>query len=159
RVLFGPTRLRAPDERGARVRRREAGQPPAPAVGAEELGGPSDGRRHAARPRRLEPHALPPGRPPPPDGAPRRSPGDVPQPGRRGGRGAAGPARGPVRQLRRAGPARRPLSGPASARPTLRTVAREWGRIGCIGFGGPPAHIALLRDLCVERRGWLSAHE
>ena len=34
----------------------------------------------------------------------------------------------------------------------LGVVAREWGRIGCIGFGGPPAHIALLRDLCVERR-------
>lgn len=41
----------------------------------------------------------------------------------------------------------------------LRTVAREWGRIGCIGFGGPPAHIALLRDLCVVRRRWLSATE
>jgi len=40
-------------------------------------------------------------------------------------------------------------------RPSLATVAREWGRIGCIGFGGPPAHIALLRRLCVERRGWL----
>jgi chromate transporter len=39
----------------------------------------------------------------------------------------------------------------------IRTVVREWGRIGCIGFGGPPAHIALLRELCVERRGWLSA--
>jgi chromate transporter len=37
----------------------------------------------------------------------------------------------------------------------LRTVAREWGRIGVIGFGGPPAHVALLRELCVERRGWL----
>jgi chromate transporter len=37
----------------------------------------------------------------------------------------------------------------------VRTVAREWGRIGCIGFGGPPTHIALLRDLCVRRRGWL----
>src|SRR4051812_30200792 len=41
----------------------------------------------------------------------------------------------------------------------LGTVAREWGRLGCIGFGGPPAHIALLRELCVERRRWLSAHE
>ncbi|MGZ4269717.1 MAG: chromate efflux transporter [Solirubrobacteraceae bacterium] len=38
-------------------------------------------------------------------------------------------------------------------------VVREWGRIGCIGFGGPPAHIALLRDLCVDRRRWLSAHD
>ena len=35
----------------------------------------------------------------------------------------------------------------------LRTVVREWGRIGCVGFGGPPAHIALLRQLCVERKG------
>jgi chromate transporter len=41
----------------------------------------------------------------------------------------------------------------------LRTVLREWGRIGVIGFGGPPAHIMLLRQLCVERRGWLDAAE
>ncbi|HEX3693183.1 MAG TPA: chromate efflux transporter [Solirubrobacteraceae bacterium] len=40
--------------------------------------------------------------------------------------------------------------------PPLRTIAREWGRIGCIGFGGPPAHVSLLRELCVARRGWLS---
>jgi chromate transporter len=38
-------------------------------------------------------------------------------------------------------------------------VLREWGRIGCIGFGGPPAHIALLRDLCVTRRRWISDRE
>jgi len=38
-------------------------------------------------------------------------------------------------------------------------VLREWGRIGCIGFGGPPAHIRLLRQLCVERKGWLDARE
>jgi chromate transporter len=44
-------------------------------------------------------------------------------------------------------------------RASLGTVAREWGRIGCIGFGGPPAHIALLRQLCVERRQWLDAQE
>jgi chromate transporter len=41
----------------------------------------------------------------------------------------------------------------------LTTIAREWGRIGCIGFGGPPAHIALLRELCVERRGWIAARD
>ncbi len=41
----------------------------------------------------------------------------------------------------------------------LPTIAREWGRIGVIGFGGPPAHISLLRDLCVTRRRWLSAEE
>ncbi|HET9324484.1 MAG TPA: chromate efflux transporter [Gaiellaceae bacterium] len=47
----------------------------------------------------------------------------------------------------------------AAGQPGLLTVAREWGRIGCIGFGGPPAHIALLRQLCVERRRWLEARE
>jgi chromate transporter len=41
----------------------------------------------------------------------------------------------------------------------LGTVVREWGRIGCVGFGGPPAHIALLRQLCVERRRWVDAQE
>jgi chromate transporter len=39
----------------------------------------------------------------------------------------------------------------------LTTVLREWGRIGCIGFGGPPTHIRLLRQLVVERRGWMDA--
>ena len=39
--------------------------------------------------------------------------------------------------------------------PTLGAIARAWGRIGLVGFGGPPAHIALLRDLVVERRRWL----
>jgi chromate transporter len=45
------------------------------------------------------------------------------------------------------------------AAPTLPVVLREWGRIGCTGFGGPPTHIALLRELCVERREWLSTAE
>ncbi len=40
--------------------------------------------------------------------------------------------------------------------PALAEIAREWGRIGCIGFGGPPAHISLFRALCVTRRGWLT---
>jgi chromate transporter len=42
---------------------------------------------------------------------------------------------------------------------SLRTVVKEWGRIGCIGFGGPPAHIALLRKLVVQDRQWLDASE
>lgn len=45
------------------------------------------------------------------------------------------------------------------AGPSLTVVAREWLRIGCIGFGGPPTHIALLRELCVDRRRWLSDAE
>jgi chromate transporter len=44
-------------------------------------------------------------------------------------------------------------------RAPLSTIASEWARIGITGFGGPPAHIALLRQLCVERRRWLSATE
>jgi chromate transporter len=55
-----------------------------------------------------------------------------------------------------AGPAGEAVATPRVA---LVTIAREWGRIGCIGFGGPPAHIALLRALCVDRRGWISAQE
>ncbi len=43
--------------------------------------------------------------------------------------------------------------------PSLARLVREWGRIGCVGFGGPPAHIALLRQLCVQREGWLSADD
>jgi chromate transporter len=40
--------------------------------------------------------------------------------------------------------------------PSLAVIARQWGRIGCTGFGGPPAHVALLRELCVERQEWIS---
>jgi chromate transporter len=47
----------------------------------------------------------------------------------------------------------------AAARPRLGVVLREWTRIGCIGFGGPPAHIALLRELCVTRRRWMDDRE
>src|SRR5271166_4230034 len=46
-------------------------------------------------------------------------------------------------------------SDPA-AEPPFTVILREWGRIGCVGFGGPPAHVALFRELCVERRKWLS---
>jgi chromate transporter len=52
-----------------------------------------------------------------------------------------------------------PPGAPAPERVSLATIAREWGRIGCIGFGGPPTHIKLLRQLCVDRHGWLSARE
>lgn len=41
----------------------------------------------------------------------------------------------------------------------LSTVLREWGRLGVVGFGGPPAHVVLLRELTVERRRWLEARE
>jgi chromate transporter len=46
-----------------------------------------------------------------------------------------------------------------SPRVPLPVIAREWGRIGVTGFGGPPAHIALLRKLCVQRHDWISEAE
>ena len=48
---------------------------------------------------------------------------------------------------------------PDQRRVSLATILLEWGRIGCIGFGGPPTHIKMLRDLCVERRQWIAAQE
>jgi len=48
---------------------------------------------------------------------------------------------------------------PATRRVPIAVIVREWGRIGCIGFGGPPAHITLLRKLCVQDRGWLAEAE
>jgi chromate transporter len=44
-------------------------------------------------------------------------------------------------------------------RVSLLAIARAWGRIGVVGFGGPPAHIALLRRLCVDEREWISADQ
>jgi chromate transporter len=51
-----------------------------------------------------------------------------------------------------------PPAGPAAPdRVPLRRIAREWTRIGLTGFGGPPAHIALLRQLVVDREHWMDA--
>jgi chromate transporter len=44
-------------------------------------------------------------------------------------------------------------------RAPLFEVVREWARIGMTSFGGPPAQVALLRELCVDRRRWLSPQE
>jgi chromate transporter len=48
---------------------------------------------------------------------------------------------------------------PDAHKARLATVAGQWLRLGCTGFGGPPAHITLLRRLCVEQRRWLSEAE
>ena len=52
-----------------------------------------------------------------------------------------------------------PTPSDASVTVPLGTVFREWGRIGTVGFGGPPAHIALFRRLVVEQREWLDNDE
>src|SRR2546422_406515 len=79
-------------------------------------------------------------------------PGDSP-----GQKGARCLPEGTARTCRR-GPCSLVRSGEPH-RVSLTTIAIEWGRIGVTGFGGPPAHIGLLRRLCVERKGWLSAQE
>jgi chromate transporter len=48
---------------------------------------------------------------------------------------------------------------PPASRVSLRTIAYEWTRIGLTGFGGPPAHIELLRRLVVERKQWMEPDE
>jgi chromate transporter len=49
--------------------------------------------------------------------------------------------------------------GPEAGRVPLRVIAVQWLRLGLIGFGGPPAHIALLRKLVVDDRAWLDPRE
>lgn len=50
-------------------------------------------------------------------------------------------------------------SGPAPSDPAqhgaLREVARVFATLGLVGFGGPAAHIAMMRDEVVRRRGWV----
>ena len=41
----------------------------------------------------------------------------------------------------------------------VREVAGVFALLGMIGFGGPAAHIALIRREIVERRGWLTDAE
>lgn len=46
---------------------------------------------------------------------------------------------------------------PVSPRPgSVREVARVFGTLGIIAFGGPAAHIALMREEVVRRRRWVS---
>lgn len=44
----------------------------------------------------------------------------------------------------------------ASQSVPLRDVAAVFTKLGLIGFGGPAAHLALMADETVQRRGWLS---
>ena len=44
----------------------------------------------------------------------------------------------------------------AATRSSLGELARLFLKLGTIGFGGPAAHIALMEDEVVRRRGWLT---
>ena len=46
------------------------------------------------------------------------------------------------------------MSRPAPG--ALPELARLFLKLGTLGFGGPAAHIALMEDEVVRRRGWLS---
>jgi chromate transporter len=48
-----------------------------------------------------------------------------------------------------------PVVGPGR----LGEVARLFVKLGVIGFGGPAAHVALMRDEVVRRRGWIDDAE
>ena len=124
-----------------------------------------------ARAGRLEPHPLHRRRPRRRGRTAPRRRRDVPQRHRRRARRQADPAPGPVRQRRRAVPARvaeratRPMTSThrgrdAVASPSLLTIAARVGadRRASASADRPP-HIALLRDLCVERRRWLTPSE
>ncbi len=53
-----------------------------------------------------------------------------------------------------------PEGQPGSARTgSVAEVAALFFKLGCIGFGGPAAHIAMMRAEVVERRKWLSDEE
>jgi chromate transporter len=43
--------------------------------------------------------------------------------------------------------------------PQLREVAELFLKLGCIAFGGPAAHIALMRQEVVDRRHWVTEQE
>jgi chromate transporter len=45
------------------------------------------------------------------------------------------------------------------SRSRLAELARLFLKLGVIGFGGPPAHVAMMEEAAVSRSGWLSAEE
>ncbi len=46
----------------------------------------------------------------------------------------------------------------AIAQQRIKEVAKVFAKLGCIGFGGPAVHIAMMQKEVVEKRGWMS-HE
>lgn len=51
------------------------------------------------------------------------------------------------------------MGSPVGSRVALREVAALFLRLGCTAFGGPAAHIALMRQEVVTRRRWLADRE
>ena len=51
------------------------------------------------------------------------------------------------------------LGGTAQTNVSLSELGRVFLKLGCIGFGGPLAHIALIQNECVEKRRWIAKPE
>ena len=49
--------------------------------------------------------------------------------------------------------------GPSSKARELRSIALLFLKLGTIAFGGPAAHIAMMEEEVVRRRGWLSRED
>ena len=47
-------------------------------------------------------------------------------------------------------------SPPRDSRTSLPELALLFSRLGATAFGGPAAHIAMMQDEVVRRRGWLT---
>jgi len=71
----------------------------------------------------------------------------------------AGRGDGPINRFHKLRPVPDGHHAATCAQVSLATIAGQWLRLGCTGFGGPPAHIALLRRMCVDQRHWLGAKE
>ncbi len=52
-----------------------------------------------------------------------------------------------------------PSDAHVSLQRRLSELARIFSRLGCLGFGGPQAHIAMQNDEAVERRKWLTQEQ
>ena len=52
-----------------------------------------------------------------------------------------------------------PPSSPPSEQTSYGELARLFLRLGCTAFGGPAAHIAMLKHETVTRRAWLTESE
>jgi chromate transporter len=48
---------------------------------------------------------------------------------------------------------------PAEQRQRLRELAATFLRLGCLAFGGPAAHIAMIDDEVVRRQGWMDREQ
>lgn len=52
----------------------------------------------------------------------------------------------------------RPAGGDTAPRPSLGVLSRQFLVLGLTSFGGPIAHLGMMREACIVRRRWLTDH-